>query len=134
AEYPGELVGRDELTDLAVLRFQVKQPLPAGAVATFGDSSRVRVGQWAIAIGSPLGYRSTFTVGVISATGRQLRGSASSSLADLIQTDASINPGNSGGPLLNINGEVVGINVAIASTGARGNIGIGFAIPADTAK
>src|SRR5207245_388272 len=98
-------------------------------------SRRVRVGQWAVAIGSPLGYESTLTVGVISAVGRTLGGEGASSYTDLIQTDASINPGNSGGPLVNIDGEVIGINTAIASTpGARGNIGIGFAIPINTAK
>jgi Do/DeqQ family serine protease len=134
-EYDATLVGADEKSDLAVLKIQTPRPLPAKNVATLGDSSRVRVGQWAIAIGSPLGYDSTFTVGVISAKGRTLSGMGRNSYSDLIQTDASINPGNSGGPLVNIDGEVVGINVAIASApGAMGNIGIGFAIPANTAK
>ena len=136
-EFTGELVGRDERTDLAVLRFTTKKPLPAGSVADLGDSDRVKVGQWAVAIGSPLGYESTLTVGVISAKGRELdrMGPSAASYTDLIQTDASINPGNSGGPLVNIDGEVIGINVAIASAfGAQGNIGIGFAIPVNTAK
>lgn len=132
-----ELVGRDEKTDLAVLKFQTDKPLPAGSVAAIGNSDGVRPGQWAIAIGSPLGYESTLTVGVISAKGRKLDGlgRGATSYVDLIQTDASINPGNSGGPLVNIDGEVVGINVAIAAPfGGQGNIGIGFAIPINTAR
>lgn len=136
-EYNGELVGTDLRTDLAVLKFQTKRPLAAGSVATLGDSDRVKPGQWACAIGSPLGYESTLTVGVISAKGRELNGlgAGQTSYTDLIQTDASINPGNSGGALVNIDGDVIGINVAIASSGmSQGNIGIGFAIPVNTAK
>ena len=136
-EYLGELVGKDERTDLAVLKFQTRRPLPPGSVATLGNSDNVKSGQWAIAIGSPLGYESTMTVGVISAKGRQLNGlgRGGTNYVDLIQTDASINPGNSGGALLNIDGEVIGINVAIASSGmSQGNIGIGFAIPINTAR
>ena len=137
SEHAGELVGSDERSDLAVLRFQARRPLPAGSVARFGDSDRTRVGEWAIAIGSPLEYDSTLTVGVISARGRTLDGARRGGpvLSDLLQTDAAINPGNSGGPLLNIDGEVIGINVAIASPGpSAGNIGIGFAIPANLAR
>lgn len=136
-EYTGELVGTDVRTDLAVLRFQTKRPLPPGSVATLGNSDMVKSGQWACAIGSPLGYESTLTVGVISAKGRELNGlgSGATSYTDLIQTDASINPGNSGGALVNIDGDVIGINVAIASSGmSQGNIGIGFAIPVNTAR
>jgi serine protease Do len=136
-EHPASLVGQDVMTDLAVLKMEPGRSIPTRYVATLGDSSRVRVGQWAIAIGSPLSYDQTLTVGVISAKGRSLRGdrSGGSQYNDLIQTDAAINPGNSGGPLVNIDGEVVGINVAIASAGgAAGNIGIGFAIPINTAK
>ncbi|MBI3912421.1 MAG: trypsin-like peptidase domain-containing protein [Armatimonadetes bacterium] len=134
-DYPAELVGYDEKADLAVLKFTPTRPLREGSVATLGDSDRVRVGQFVAAIGSPLGYESTFTVGVVSAKGRELRGLGTSSYSDLIQTDASINRGNSGGPLVNIDGEVIGINVAIASApGAMGNIGIGFAIPSNTAR
>jgi len=92
------------------------------------------VGQWAIAIGSPLKYEATLTVGVISAKGRDLTIGPASQYRDLLQTDAAINPGNSGGPLVNIDGQVVGINVAIASPGGMGNIGIGFAIPVNQAK
>ncbi len=134
---PADLVGTDQRTDLAVLKFRTHHPLPAGSVAQLGDSDRVRVGQWAIAIGSPLGYESTLTVGVISAKGRELHdfSSRATNYVNLLQTDASINPGNSGGPLVNVDGEVVGINVAIASSGmSQGNIGIGFAIPVNTAK
>jgi serine protease Do len=136
-EYTGELVGIDTRTDLAVLKFRARHELPAGSVAHLGDSDRVRVGQFAIAIGSPLGYDSTLTVGVVSAKGRELDsfGRSAASYTDLIQTDASINPGNSGGPLVNSDGDVIGINVAIASSGAsQGNIGIGFAIPANMAR
>jgi serine protease Do len=136
-DYTGELVGVDQRTDLAVLKFQTRRPLAPGSVAALGDSDRVKSGQWACAIGSPLGYESTLTVGVISARGRELAGlgNGSASYTDLIQTDASINPGNSGGALVNIDGEVIGINVAIASSGmSQGNIGIGFAIPINSAK
>lgn len=136
-EYSAELVGTDPRTDLAVLKFTARRPLPPGSVARLGNSDRVKVGQWAIAIGSPLGYESTLTVGVISAKGRELDsfGRGAANYVDLIQTDASINPGNSGGPLVDVNGEVVGVNVAIASSGmSQGNIGIGFAIPVNTAK
>lgn len=130
--YQGQLVGQDERTDLAVLKFKANRPLPAGSIAEIGNSDMVKVGQWAIAIGSPLGFDSTLTVGVISAKGRTLKGLGGqvANYADLIQTDASINPGNSGGPLVNIDGQVVGINVAITAQGS----GIGFAIPANIAK
>jgi len=131
---PATLVGTDGKTDLAVLKVTMERALPDREVAQLGDSDRVRVGQWAIAIGSPLGYESTLTVGVISAKGRELVMSPTSRYSNLIQTDASINPGNSGGPLVDIDGHVVGINVAIASPGGGGNIGIGFAIPVNQAK
>lgn len=135
-EFRGEVVGLDPQTDLAVLKFKANRPLPAGSVANLGDSDKVRVGQWAVAIGSPLGYDNTLTVGVISAKGRELRGVGSNPSAaydDLLQTDASINPGNSGGPLVNIDGQVIGINVAIATPSGM-NVGIGFAIPSKTAS
>ncbi len=135
-EYTGELVGTDERSDLAVLKFRATRGLPAGSIARLGNSDSVKAGQWAIAIGSPLGYESTLTVGVISAKGRELNGlSRTANYVDLIQTDASINPGNSGGPLVNIDGEVIGINVAIAAPfGGNGSIGIGFAIPSNMAR
>ncbi len=124
AEYRAKVVGADPRTDIALLRIKPSRKLP---VAVLGDSTRIRVGEWAIAVGNPFGLESTVTLGVISATGRvDLPGVDPT--GDLIQTDASINPGNSGGPLLNTRGEVVGINTAIVSGGQ----GIGFAIPINT--
>jgi S1-C subfamily serine protease len=123
--FPGEVLGIDPKTDVAVLKVKSDQPLP---VAVLGDSERIRVGQWALAIGNPFGLDSTLTVGVVSATGRANVGIED--YEDFIQTDASINPGNSGGPLLNIYGEVVGINTAIVAAGQ----GIGFAIPINLAR
>ena len=125
-KFKATLVGRDGRTDLAVLKIENPTgPLP---VADLGDSDRLRVGQWAIAIGNPFGLDRTVTVGIISATGRTHVGVAT--YEAFIQTDASINPGNSGGPLLNLDGGVVGINTAIVSTGQ----GIGFAIPINMAR
>jgi len=123
--FPGEVLGIDPKTDVAVLRVKSDQPLP---VAVLGNSDRIKVGQWALAIGNPFGLDSTLTVGVVSATGRANIGIED--YEDFIQTDASINPGNSGGPLLNIYGEVVGINTAIVAAGQ----GIGFAIPINLAR
>ena len=123
--YSGKVIGSDPKTDIAVIKINAKEPLPA---AVFGDSSKLQVGQWAIAIGNPFGLDRTVTVGVISATGRSNMGIET--YEDFIQTDASINPGNSGGPLLNIYGEVIGINTAIVAAGQ----GIGFAIPVNMAK
>ncbi len=122
---PGVVVGVDAKTDIAVLKIEADEPLP---VVVLGDSDLLKVGQWALAIGNPFGLDSTLTVGVISATGRANVGIED--YEDFIQTDASINPGNSGGPLLNIYGEVIGINTAIV---ARGQ-GIGFAIPINLAQ
>jgi len=125
-KFKATLVGRDGRTDLAVLKIENPAgPLP---VADLGDSDRLRVGQWAIAIGNPFGLDRTVTVGIISATGRTHVGVAT--YEAFIQTDASINPGNSGGPLLNLDGRVVGINTAIVSSGQ----GIGFAIPINMAR
>ncbi|MGA7828737.1 MAG: DegQ family serine endoprotease [Geobacteraceae bacterium] len=123
--YTGKIVGGDPKTDIAVIKIDSKEPLP---VAVLGDSSKLQVGQWAIAIGNPFGLDRTVTVGVVSATGRSNMGIET--YEDFIQTDASINPGNSGGPLLNIYGEVIGINSAIVASGQ----GIGFAIPINMAK
>lgn len=129
-----KLVGRDQKTDLAVLSIPTPKGVTAASIPKLGDSSKVKVGQWSIAIGNPLGVGQTLTVGVISATGRELSGvEGVQNYGDMIQTDASINPGNSGGPLVNINGEVIGINTAIASP-SRGSIGIGFAIPINLVK
>jgi len=128
------IVGTDAKTDLAVLKINLDKPLPPNRVAKLGDSNQVRVGQWAIAIGNPLGVGQTLTVGVVSAKNREVNGvQGIRSYRDMIQTDASINPGNSGGPLVDIEGNVIGINTAIASpTGV--SVGIGFAIPVNTAK
>ncbi len=123
--FPGEVLGIDPKTDVAVLKVKSDGPLP---VTVLGDSDRIKVGQWALAIGNPFGLDSTLTVGVVSATGRANVGIED--YEDFIQTDASINPGNSGGPLLNIYGEVVGINTAIVAAGQ----GIGFAIPINLAR
>jgi Do/DeqQ family serine protease len=119
-EFRGKVMGVDPKTDLAVLSFEAPADV---AIASLGDSERLRVGEWAIAIGNPFGLDQTVTVGVISATGRSDVGVTT--YENFIQTDASINPGNSGGPLLNLKGEVIGINTAIVATGQ----GIGFAIP-----
>ncbi len=127
--YDAKVVGSDEYTDIALLKIEPDEKLKP---AFLGDSDAVRVGDWAIAIGNPFGLDKTFTVGVISATGRKdvdLMGRSQSH----IQTDASINPGNSGGPLININGEVIGINRMIYSR-TGGSLGIGFAIPINSAK
>jgi Do/DeqQ family serine protease len=133
-EYQGKkvkIVGRDPKTDLAVLKIEDKRKFP---YAWFGNSDGIKVGDWAIAIGNPFGFENTLTVGVISAKGRSgVPLPEGPSYQDFIQTDASINPGNSGGPLINIHGEVIGINTAITSP-TRTNIGIGFAIPASMAK
>jgi Do/DeqQ family serine protease len=123
-EFTATMKGQDPRTDLAVLHIKAKD-LPA---AILGDSDKLEVGEWAIAIGSPFGLEHTVTVGVISAKGRS--GLGTGTYEDFIQTDASINPGNSGGPLINIDGEVVGINAMIIQPGT----GIGFAIPINMAK
>jgi serine protease Do len=119
------LVGRDPKTDLAVLKVTASGPLPT---AELGDSDRLRVGQWVIAIGNPFGLDRTVTVGIVSATARNRVGVTT--YENFIQTDASINPGNSGGPLLNLDGRVIGINTAIVAAGQ----GIGFSIPINEAK
>jgi Do/DeqQ family serine protease len=127
-EYPAELVGKDERKDLAMVSFQCEDDLP---LAVLGDSDAVRVGDWAIAIGNPLGFMSSMTMGIVSAVGRT--GGPAGNINDFIQTDSSINQGNSGGALVNIRGEVIGINTWIAS-GSGGSVGLGFAIPINNAK
>ena len=121
-----KVVGRDPKTDVALIKITPKGKL---AAASLGDSGVLQVGDWVIAIGNPFGLGHTVTVGVVSAKGRTLGGNYD----DFIQTDASINPGNSGGPLLNLRGEVVGINTAIASRTGQ-SAGIGFAVPVNLAK
>lgn len=126
-------VFRDQRSDLAVVKINADKPLPT---VKFADSEKVKVGQWAIAIGSPFGQDNTVTTGIVSALQRKstIGGAINGRYyPELIQTDASINPGNSGGPLFNIHGELIGINVAIDSP-TGGSVGIGFAIPANTAK
>ncbi|MEA2327767.1 MAG: serine protease Do [Thermoanaerobaculia bacterium] len=124
-----KIVGRDPATDIALLKIDAGQSLPS---VPLGDSDRIRTGDWAIAVGNPFQFENTLTVGVISAKGRTLGlGDQTRSFENFIQTDAAINFGNSGGPLMNINGEVVGINTAIRGGGAQG---LGFATPINTAK
>src|SRR5205814_4529447 len=131
--YPAKLIGKDELTDSALIQLTQKpnHPLPE---AKFGDSSQMAAGDWVIAIGNPFNFSHTVTVGVISATDRSYQ-VTNGRFGEMLQTDAAINPGNSGGPLLNIRGEVVGMNTAIISNGrTEGNIGIGFAVPINTVR
>lgn len=126
------LVGRDPQTDLAVVRIEASG-LP---IADLGDSEKLQVGEWCIAVGNPLGLGSTITVGVVSALNRRnLNLDESHTLDGAIQTDAAINRGNSGGALANINGQLIGINTAILSSGPNGgNIGLGFALPINTVR
>ena len=126
-EYEAKVIGRDAKTDIAVIKVDAKGALIA---ANFGDSDTLEVGEWVVAIGNPFGLDSTLTSGIVSAKGRHI---GQGPYDNFIQTDASINPGNSGGPLLNLRGEVVGINTAIFSR-TGGNIGIGFAIPINLVK
>jgi serine protease Do len=131
--YEAKVIGRDALTDSALIQLTQK-PDHALPVAKFGDSSQMAPGDWVMAIGNPFGYTHTVTVGVISATERPFP-IADGRSSEMLQTDAAINPGNSGGPLLNVRGEVVGINSAIISNArAEGNIGIGFAVPINTVR
>ena len=136
--YEAKVIGRDPLTDSALLQLAEK-PTRDLPVAKFGDSSQMEPGDWVMAIGNPFGLDHTVSVGVISATRRGSLPVAQQRFADVLQTDAAINPGNSGGPLLNVRGEVVGMNTAIYSSGSGimgggGNIGIGFAIPINTVR
>jgi serine protease Do len=123
-EYDAEVVGRDPNTDIALIKIKSDESFP---VTELGDSDSVKVGEWVVAIGNPFGLSHTVTAGIVSAKGRVI---GSGPYDNFIQTDASINPGNSGGPLLNIRGEVVGINTAIVAAGQ----GIGFAIPINLAR
>ena len=130
-KYPARMVGHDPMTDLAVLKIQA----PAETVFTPvepGDSDKIRVGEFAIAIGSPFSLNSSVTVGIVSQKGRSV---GLLPYEDFIQTDASINPGNSGGPLIDVDGRMIGINAVIQTGGplSKGNIGIGFAVPANVA-
>lgn len=132
-KYQARMIGADKWTDLAVIKIDAGRNLKA---AEFGDSSSVKVGDWVLAIGSPFGLESTVTAGIISAKGRNMGGEVEpgpqGQFKRFIQTDAAINPGNSGGPLVNMAGQVIGINTAIA-TNKGSNDGVGFAIPSSTA-
>ncbi len=122
--YPAKVVGKDKKLDIALIKIDTEQDLP---VAPLGDSDKMRVGDWVMAIGNPFGLEHTVTVGIVSAKGRVI---GAGPYDDFIQTDASINPGNSGGPVFNLNGEVIGISTAIVAGGQ----GIGFAIPVNAVK
>ena len=126
-EFEAQIVGRDPKTDLALIKINADRPL---VPLDLGDSDSVEVGDWVVAIGNPFGLGNTVTAGIVSAKYRQIGGGP---YDNFIQTDASINPGNSGGPLLDLNGEVIGVNSVIFSQ-SGGNIGIGFAIPINMAK
>jgi Do/DeqQ family serine protease len=128
-EIPAELVGKDERKDLALVSFNSTDVIP---LVELGDSDAVQVGDWAIAVGNPLGFMSSVTMGIVSAVGRT--GGPGNTINDFIQTDTSINQGNSGGALVNIRGEVIGINTWIASNNSGGSVGLGFAIPINNAK
>ena len=127
-EYVARVIGRDQVDDLALLKVDARGSLP---FVRFGDSTRTRVGDWAIAIGNPFGLGGTVTAGIVSALHRNIQ--SGQAYDRYIQTDASINQGNSGGPLFDIHGNVIGINTIILSP-SGGNIGLGFAIPAELAK
>jgi len=129
-EYTAALIGKDARRDLAVVSFKTSDSFP---IAELGNSDNVKVGDWAIAMGNPLGEQFAFsvTMGIVSAVGRT--GGPGGNINDFIQTDASINQGNSGGPLVNIRGQVIGINTWIASNNGGGSVGLGFAIPINNA-
>jgi S1-C subfamily serine protease len=131
SKWPAKLVGSDPESDLAVIR--IDAPREKLKVIPMGDSKSLRIGQKVLAIGNPFGFERTLTTGVISSLGRTIRSDSGALMEDIIQTDAAINPGNSGGPLLNSEGEIIGINTAILSP-SGGSVGIGFAIPVNVAK
>jgi putative serine protease PepD len=131
SKWPAKLIGSDPDNDLAVIK--IDAPREKLKVIPMGDSKTLRIGQKVLAIGNPFGFERTLTTGVISSLGRTIRSEVGTLIEDVIQTDAAINPGNSGGPLLNSAGEIVGINSAIISP-TGGSVGIGFAIPVNTAK
>jgi serine protease Do len=127
-EYDGKVLGTDQPSDLAVIKIDPRQPL---AAAPLGDGGNVKVGEWVLAMGSPFDLEASVTAGIVSGTGRGFTDDVAGARSNMIQTDAAINSGNSGGPLVNLRGEVIGINRAIVSPN-RGNVGLGFAIPIDT--
>jgi serine protease Do len=127
SEYPAEVIGVDPKTDLALLKVEAKDPLP---FVSFGDSDKMRIGDWVMAVGNPFGLGGTVTAGIVSARGRDIH---EGPYDDFLQIDAAINQGNSGGPTFSTDGSVVGINTAIFSP-SGGSVGIGFAIPSNLAK
>jgi S1-C subfamily serine protease len=131
SKWPAKLVGSDPDNDLAVIK--IDAPREKLKIIPMGDSKNLKIGQKVLAIGNPFGLQRTLTTGIISSLGRTIRSEAGTLMEDIIQTDAAINPGNSGGPLLNSDGEIIGINSAIISP-SGGSVGIGFAIPVNTAK
>ncbi len=131
SKWPAKLVGSDSSSDLAVIK--IDAPREKLKVIPMGDSKRLKIGQKVLAIGNPFGLERTLTTGIVSSLGRSIRSEGGPLIEDIIQTDAAINPGNSGGPLLNSEGEIIGINSAIISP-SGGSVGIGFAIPVNTAK
>jgi serine protease Do len=135
-----KVIGRDELTDTALLQLTDRPDGPL-TVSKFGDSNQMAPGDWVMAIGNPFGLSNTVTVGVVSAVGRETQAAVRGRTEEMIQTDAAINQGNSGGPLLNVRGEVIGINTMIMSPssgspfeGGGGNVGVGFAVPINTVR
>ena len=131
SKWPAKLVGSDPDSDLAVIK--IDAPKEKLKIIPMGDSKNLKIGQKVLAIGNPFGLQRTLTTGIVSSVGRTIRSDAGTLIEDVIQTDAAINPGNSGGPLLNSDGEIIGINSAILSP-SGGNVGIGFAVPVNTAK
>ena len=131
SKWSARLIGSDPDNDLAVIKMDA--PKEKLKVIPMGDSRNLRIGQKVLAIGNPFGLQRTLTTGIISSLGRTIRSEVGNMIEDVIQTDAAINPGNSGGPLLNSDGEIIGINSAIISP-SGGNVGIGFAVPVNTAK
>ncbi len=130
-EYEAKIIGKDSRLDLALIEFETREDVP---VATLGDSDDLYVGDWVLAVGNPYGFESTVTAGIVSALGREPEPTMQvSGFTDYIQTDAAINPGNSGGAMVNLRGEIVGINTWIASR-SGGSVGVGFAIPINNAK
>ena len=130
-QYEATVVGQDEDSDLAVIKFTP----PEGTVLqtiSFGDSTKLKVGQKVIAIGNPFGFDRTMTTGIVSALGRPIKNSSNRIIRNMIQTDSAINPGNSGGPLLDTSGKMIGINTMIYSSSGN-SAGVGFAVPAETA-
>lgn len=130
--YSAEIVGADPATDIALIK--IDAPDDQLHPLALGDSSKVRVGDPVVAIGNPFGLDRTVTSGIVSALQRQIQAPNGFAISNVIQTDAAINPGNSGGPLIDASGSVIGINAQIQTTGGRGNVGIGFAVPVNKAR